>query len=44
MIPTEINEPAVDVDKDDCVTILDATWIRKWLEEMPSYENIGKPI
>ena len=40
----EINEPAADVDDDNSVTILDATWIRKWLADMPSYENIGKPI
>lgn len=33
-----------DVDGDEAVTVLDATYIQRWLADLPSVDNIGKPI
>ena len=38
------NETAADTDGDGEITILDATFIQRWLANLPSNDNIGKPI
>lgn len=37
-------EEAADADEDGDLTIRDATVIQRWLAQLPSNENIGKPI
>ena len=37
-------EAAADTDEDGEVTIIDATVIQRWLAQLPSNDNIGKPI
>ena len=32
-----------DVDADGSVTVMDATYIQRWLAELPCPEGIGKP-
>lgn len=37
-------EAAADTDEDGELTIIDATVIQRWLAQLPSNENVGKPI
>ena len=37
-------EEAADADEDGELSILDATAIQRWLAQLPSNDNIGKPI
>lgn len=39
-----LNLLASDTDEDCVITIIDATFVQKWLANLPSNDNIGKPI
>ena len=33
-----------DIDQDGEITIMDATFIQRWLADLPSNDSIGKPM
>ena len=43
-IPFEFDERVADADEDNSITITDVTYIQKWLTDLPSNPNIGKPL
>ena len=43
-IPFTLNETIADTDGDGAVTVMDATYIQRWLANLTSNDNIGKPI
>lgn len=45
LIPTpKFNDKVADTDEDGELTIIDATYIQRWLAALPSNDKIGEPI
>ena len=38
------NDTIADTDEDSSITIIDATYIQRWLENLQSNDKIGKPL
>lgn len=43
-IPCEFIEKVADADEDGEISVVDVTYIQRWLSNIPSNDNIGKPI